>query len=471
MEKPKLTSKHINFYALSQGSLTMASAGTMQYVMMFCTDYLGISAAAYGTAMGLAKTFDFIVCIVAGPIIEKSNMKWGKYLSWTRILTATLFFGNIIQMLDTTAFISNPTIRLIIVCGGYMMFHGSMNFNATVRGTLVTKLAGSDMNARRQLTTRQSQVGAGVSIISSMITLPAIQLVEKLTGSPSLGYFVVALVFTCGFLFCNVTFIKLATPFDPPAPTAAAKKTATLGEMVQSIVTNKQMLVLVLTYSIFTIGSQFYSGTTTYYFKVTGNFGFMTVALTARSICAFLASLSVPAIGKKIGKKGALVAARFGWAVGGLFIYLFALKGDGTANVIAMTIGMCFIQASTYLYMSFGVNYWLDCGEYGYYTTGKDFRGIASAVMNWPTKIGMAIGGTLVGYLVSWAGYSVPEGSTVGQFAHMDRFMITMALIPAVLAAISGVLTMFLYKLTDDEAAQYAKANAEREAALRAEEA
>ena len=38
MEKPKLTSKHINFYALSQGSLTMASAGTTQYVMMFCTD-------------------------------------------------------------------------------------------------------------------------------------------------------------------------------------------------------------------------------------------------------------------------------------------------------------------------------------------------------------------------------------------------------------------------------------------------
>ncbi|MBE6038617.1 MAG: hypothetical protein E7218_05360 [Anaerofustis stercorihominis] len=471
MERPQLTSKHINFYALSNGTLTMAFTGTTQYLMMFCTDYLGISAAAYGTAMGIAKTFDFFVCIAAGPIIEKSNMKWGKYLSWTRLLTATLFFGNVIQMFNTSAFIDNPTVKLVIVCIGYMMFHGSMNFNATVRGALVAKLAGADMNARRQLTTRQAQVGAAVSIIASAITLPAIQLVQNVTGNAALGYTLVTLVFSCVFVVCNVIFIKLATPFDPPAPATAAKKTATIGEMAQAIITNKQMLILVITYTFFTIGSQFYAGTTAYYFRVTGNFSFMTVALTSRSICAFLASMSVPAIGKKIGKKGALVLGRFGWAVGGLFIYFFALKGDGSANLIAMTIGMCFIQASTYLYMSFGVNYWLDCGEYGYYTTGKDFRGIAAAVMNWPTKIGMAVGGTLVGYLVAWSGYVAPVGEKLGYFEHMDRFMITMALIPAVMSAISGVLTLVLYKLTDEEAAMYAKANAEREAALRNAEA
>ena len=464
MEKPKLTSGTINLYALSNGTLTMAFTVVTQYLMIFCTDYLGISAAAYGTAMGIAKTFDFFVCLVAGPIIEKSNMKWGKYLSWTRILTATLFFGNIIQMLDTSAFTDNATVKLVIVCIGYMMFHGSMNFNATVRGTLVAKLAGANMEDRRKLTTRQSQVGAAVTIISSMITLPAINLVTKITGSETLGYTLVVVIFSCVFLVCNVLFIKAATPFDPPTDKNAAKKTATVKEIVESIVSNKQMLVLVLVYTIHGIGGQFYAGTTAYFFRATGNFQFMTVALTTRSIVAFVASLFVPSIGKKLGKKNALVVSRYAYAVGALIIYFFAYR-NGEANVWIMTFGMCFIQAGTYLFMSFGVNYWLDCGEYGYYTTGKDMRGIASAVMNIPTKIGMAVGGTLVGYLVAWSGYTIPAGQTVGYFEHMDRFMMTLALFPAITAIVSGVLTQILYKLTDEQAAMYAKANAEREAA------
>ena len=141
-----------------------------------------------------AKTVDFLVGLVAGIIIEKSRLKH-KYLSWIRLLTVTLFFGNIVQVLDTTAFISSPTVRLTIVCVFYAMFHCSMNFNATARATMIAKMAGADMEGRKMITARQAQVGAAASIVSSAVTLPAIHLVEKLTGSPSLGYFVVALIF------------------------------------------------------------------------------------------------------------------------------------------------------------------------------------------------------------------------------------------------------------------------------------
>ncbi|MBE6038052.1 MAG: hypothetical protein E7218_02455 [Anaerofustis stercorihominis] len=466
--KPKLTSLHVNTYALSNGLLTMASTAPMTYIMMFCTDYLGISPVAYGTAMGIAKTFDFFVCILAGPIIEKSNMKHGKYISWVRILTCTLFFGNIIQLMDTSAFISNPTIKLIIVCIGYCLFHGSMNFNATVRGSLVRKLAGANMEDRRRLTTRQSQVGAAVSIIASAITLPCISFVEGLTGSPTLGYFLVTLAFSLCFLACNIFFIKLASPFDPPAPQTAAKQSASLKDMIEAIVTNKQMFILVLTYTLFNVGSQISAGVTTYFFRVTGTFSKYTIAITTRSIVAFIASMVIPPIGKKIGKKNSLVLGRFLWSAGALFIYIFALRKDGSANLVLMTIGMCMLRAATYTYMPFGVNYWLDCAEYGYYTTGKDMRGFAAAIMNIPTKIGMAIGGTAVGYLVAWAGYVPPVGDKLGYFEHMNRYMMVIGLIPAVIGVAAGILTMFFYKLTDEEAAMYAKANAEKDSVIEA---
>ncbi|MDY5100218.1 MAG: MFS transporter, partial [Oscillospiraceae bacterium] len=118
--KPKLTNGIINSYALANGLNTMAFTVPTLFLTMFMTDYLGISPVALGTGMLIAKSVDFIVSIVAGIIIEKTNMKHGKYLSWIRLLTITLFFGNIIQMLDTSAFVSNTTVRLVIVMIGYM---------------------------------------------------------------------------------------------------------------------------------------------------------------------------------------------------------------------------------------------------------------------------------------------------------------------------------------------------------------
>lgn len=467
MDKPKLTNFHINSYALANALNSMAFTVPVVYLTMFMTDYLGISGVAIGTGMLIAKIVDFIVGIVAGVIVEKANMKHGKYLSWLRIATVTLFFGNIVQMLDTSSFIASPNMRLVVVCIFYMMFHCTMNFFATCRAAMIPKMAGPDMEARKKLTARQTQFGAAAAIIGSAVTLPAIQLVEKITGSPSIGYFVVALVFSAAFAVSNIVFVRSAKDFDPPMQETTKKKTATIAQMFSSVVTNKQMLIMFTGFTIFTIGSQIYAGITAYFFRVTGTFTFFTVALTIRSFCALGASMAGPSIGRKLGKKGALVCGWAVYALGSLIIWAFALNSAGEANMVAMIVGMCLCEAARYLYMVFMANYYLDCGEYGYYTTGIDNRTMAVTVMNWPTKIGFALGGSLVGFSIAWAGYVAPVGTAAPYFQYMDRFMMALGLIPAIFAIVGTVLVAVLYKLTDKEAARYAQANAEREAAAK----
>ena len=468
-EKPKVSNTLVNFYALANGMNTIAFGVPTLYLTMFMTDYLGISPVAIGTGMLIAKTIDFIVSLISAIVIEKAHLKHGKFVSWIRIATVTCFFGNIVQMLDTTAFIHSPTLRLIIVMVFYIMFHSTMNFYATSRASLIPKLAGADMTARVRLTARQSQVGAAVSIISSAITLPLVQLIERITGSPSAGYFIAALIFSTLFAICNSIFAKLAAPFDPPGETGPARARPTIGQMVSSVVTNKQMLLLFVAFTITGIGNQLVAGITTYFFRVTGNFSKYTYVLTARSITALVFSMFAPAIGKKLGKKNALIAA---WSLNiviNLCAWLFAYR-NGEANIIIMAIVMCLRQGTLYLYMVFTANYWLDCGEYGYYTTGVDNRTMATAVMNWPTKISMALGGSLAAYALAWIGYNPPSGAPgdLGSFDHMERYMTCIGLIPAVCIAISVVLVVLFYKLTDEQAAMYAKANVEREEAAKA---
>ena len=463
--KPALTNTLINTFALSNGLNTMAQNIPQLFLAMFMTDYLGIDPIAMGTGMLIARTFDFLVGLVAGIIIEKSHFRRGKYLGWIRLLTVTLFFGNVIQMLDTTAFVHNATIRLIIVMIGYMTFHPSMNFYSASRGSMIPRLAGADMDLRRKITVRQSQFGAAVAIIGSAITLPLVKLMGRLAGRESIGYFLAALLFSGAFAVMNLVFCRMASPFDPPASANdPVKKSPSVGEMIRSVVTNRQMLTLFIFFTAFTIGNQIFTGTTTYFFKVTGNYGSYTTWLTARSVCAFLATLIAPSIGRKLGKKRALVTS---WTIVAIvsFVIKFYAFRNGQANVTLMGVCMCLKNAALYLYMSFMVNYYLDCGEYGYYTTGVDNRTMAVTVMNWPTKIGFAFGGSLVGYSIAWAGYQAPVGEGVGTFASMERFMTVIGLIPGVMALIGAIGIALFFKLTDEQAAMYAKANLAREQA------
>ena len=470
MEKPKVTNTLVTTYALGQATNTMAFQVPTLFLSMFMTDYLGISPVAMANGMLIARFVDFFVSIIAGMVIEKVHMKHGKYLSWIRLLTATLFFGNIVQMLDTTGFVKNATARLVIVMIFYMMFHCSMNFNATSRAAILPKFCGADMELRKKFTARQTQLGALVSIFGSAIIVPLVNFMGKVTGQESIGYFIGALIFSALFVVFNLWFCKLAAPFDPPEDAAtAARRTPTIGQMVESLVTNPQMLILFGCFTMFTMGNQLYAGVTTYFFRVTGNFDRYSIALTARAICAFLASMVAPPLARKLGKKAALVV---GWglvAVTGLIIKFFCFR-NGVANITLMTICMCLWQAALYLYMGFMAVLYLDCGEYGYYKSGIDNRTMAVTVMNWPTKIGFMLGGSMVGWMIAWAGYQTPSGGNMGSFDYMDRFMTTMGLVPAIMAGIAAVCIFLFYKLDDKTAAEYAKANVEREAAEKAAE-
>ncbi len=468
-ETKKPSNTLINSYALSNGLNTMAQNIPQLYLAMFMTDYLGISPIAMGTGMLVARIFDFLVGLIAGIVIEQTNMKRGKYLGWIRLLTATLFFGNVIQMLDTTAFIHNATMRLVIVMLGYMTFHPSMNFYSAARASLIPRLAGADQDQRRRLTLRQSQFGAAISIIGSAVTLPLVNFIGRMTGKESMGYFLAALLFSSIFAVMNLSFCKMAEPYDPPTDgKASGAKKPSVKEMIASVYTNKQMLALFICFTINAIGNQLYTGVTTYFFRVTGNYARYSFWLTARSTCGFLASLAVPAIGRKLGKKRALLA---GWllnALMGFSIKFLAFRG-GQANIVVMGVCTCMKSVAMYLYSACNAIYWLDCGEYGYYTTGVDNRTMAVTVMNWPTKIGFAFGGSLVGYAIAWAGYQAPSGGNMGSFASMDRFMSVIGLIPGILTIVASIGIFLFFRLTDEQAAEYARANLEREQAAKEE--
>ena len=474
MERPTTLPKGmVTSYALINALNTMASTVPTLFLSMFMTDYLGIDPVAMGVGLLVAKTLDIIISLFAGAVVEKVHFKHGKYLSWFRLLTVTLFFGNIMQMFDYTIVIGSPSVRLFFCMLFYVMFHGSMNFNSIVRAGMIPRLAGGDMELRKTLTARQGQLVALWNIFSSAVTLPLVEWIQKISGSATMGYFVAAFIFSTCFVVSNLSFCKKATPYDPPETAeeraANAKTSPSLKEIFTSVVTNKQMLVLFFAVTFTQLGTQIYMGVLTYFFTVTDNYSFYTVALTARAVVAFAASMAAPVLGRRFGKKSSIITGYALSAFAGILIWLFAIRSDGTAALGVMVVAMCLKQSADYFYKVYQANYWLDCGEYGYYTTGIDNRTMAVTVMSWPTKLSLALGSSIAAFSLAFCGYVAPVNGSLPTFTHMDRFLAVIGLVPSIIMLIGVIVIALFYKLNDAEAAEYARLNIEREQAAQRE--
>ena len=105
------------------------------------------------------------------------------------------------------------------------------------------------------------------------------------------------------------------------------------------------------------------------------------------------------------------------------------------------------------------MNYYLDCGEYYLWKTGKDTRAVAAGLASPPMKIGMALGGSIGLYLLGATGYVAGFTPTA---AWVSEFMDVTFLIPACVYLAAAIILGFGYKIKDADAARYAQENHER---------
>ena len=293
-------------------------------------------------------------------------------------------------------------------------------------------------------------------LITCAATIPLVTVLAPIVG-PAHAYLVVAVVFAIPYIFGCQMVSNLCKDCDPSGKRGdkgLPMSTVTLKDMVQSVVQNKQLLVVFLSLTIYYIGLYTIQGLATYYFMyIVGDYMKMSVSSTVVMIAGFLASLVMPKLGGKLGKKRAFVAALVIYAAAYALVYPFG------GNWILYTVFGAIGGAAVYLFTTFGVNYFVDCGEYHLYKTGKDTRVIAITMYSVPMKIGMMLGGAVATYGLAAIGYYA--GIAVDPIFQRN-FMLLLAIIPAALVLVGALIMQVGYKITDADAAKYAAENAKR---------
>lgn len=454
----KATNKEIYSYALHAFGQTFAIMMGLTYFTIFLTDNLGISAAITGTVLLVARIVDFFIGLSAGGFIQAEAAKGKYYSAFINVGRFLVVISAILMFVNTSSF--PMIVRMVVAFAGYLILNGAMNFLAPSGMGSISEICGTDMESRKTMSIRGAQAGIIGQFLVSLLTLNLINLFVPTFGKTN-SYTVAAIIFAVPMLFTSGAYLKCLKPHEAQKKEAAKSgPKVTLGDMIKSMGQNSQIAAYVIAASVATIGTTVLSTVMPYYFRyVIKNFTIMSFVSAGAVVLGFLASLVAPFILKLVGKKWIYCLGNTIVAIG-LVICFFA-----KSSLIIFIIGYGLNIIGRYFYFGFVANIVQDAGEYGYWKSGKDNRAISFGLSNLPAKIGFLAGGAIGTYGLAVTGYVA--GMTVTA-EWTSKFMVLLGIVPAAIVALAVVIFAFTYKISDADAAKYAKENSDRTRAAQA---
>ena len=452
------------FYKLSWAQRIGFGAGDMAqnliyqtisiWLLFFYTNVFGLDPGAAALMFLIVRLVDVLWDPIVGTIVDKGNPKWGKYRSW-------LVLGGI------------PLVGLAILCF-YNGFSGSLVYayityvGMSMCYTLVNVPYGAlnasltrDTNEITILTsTRMFMANLGALCVKSLpliIALFAPKVLNPETGKMTAVYntpdaahawFITMTIFAlAGLALLIFCFFQCKERVVMDEKESANVK---VSDLWMEFGRNKPLRVVAF-FFIPAFAMMSVSNAADAYF-MTFNVGatplLTTLFMWLGTIPAFIFMPLVPAIKRKIGKKGMFYLFLGVAIVGMILMYTFVSIPATKSNFVLLCIAQ-FVK-STGIITATGYMWALvpEVIAYGEYTTGKRIAGIVNALTGIFFKAGMALGGVVPGLVLAWVGFNA-DATTQTPLA-LQGILWLVCVIPAILLLLA-IWIISKYELSDEK--------------------
>ncbi|SFC36419.1 melibiose permease [Butyrivibrio sp. YAB3001] len=266
-QKMKLSGAAKASYGLGAVGKDMVYMLSASYVLYYFQDILGVSAAAMGVILMVARVFDAFNDPIMGAVVAKTKTRWGKFRPWLLIGTVTnaiilyLMFSAP-PALDASGMVAYAAVTYILWGVTYTMMdipYWSMIPAFTEGG-----------KEREGLTTlARSCAGVGSAVIT-IITVKSVSALGHMFGGTGISdreverigfsYFAIAIaiLFVLFTIICCIN-VKEKSTVD--------MKTATVGEMFKALISNDQAMAVVVAIVIVNCSIYITSNLVIYFFK------------------------------------------------------------------------------------------------------------------------------------------------------------------------------------------------------------
>lgn len=455
MNKP-LKKSAINLYGLpSFGFQTMVNIEVM-FFAAFLTDFAKIPLALVSTILLATSIVDIVAVPTSGVILEKSNMKWGKYRSWLLVgpPIAALFY-----ILQFSQIGGTSEINAIIIFLGFAISHLVWNTFYAAHISMNNALT-TVREERISMASNRGMFNAAGALVFSYFGVQAITAIGTGVGNPVLGYTYMAAITGLIMIACNIIYYVITKDYAQNGSEAQAGKPAekmSVGEMLKQIVVNPPLMGLMLVELGRYLGRFVIFGMAFYYFKyVINDLPGLALFMTGLTIVNFFSAMIASPIAKRLGEKNTYMIALSLLIIGLLIVWFMPL--EATAFKIIM-----FVAYIGYgLPDSLGVAMYSATVDYGDWKTGKNARGFIMSLISMPIKVSIFIRSVIISAVLASVGYVADMAVTPELIQGIKNGF---ALYPAIIMIIGMVMMFGLYTLTPKRMEEINKELAERKLA------
>ena len=414
----------------------------------FLTDFAKIPLAITSTLLLATSIVDILWVPTAGVILEKSNMRWGKYRSWLLVgpPVAAIFY-----VLQFSQIGGSATISAIIIFVGFTVSHLVWNTFYAAHISMNNALT-TIREERISMASNRGMFNALGALAFSYFGVKAIAAIGTGVGNPVLGYTIMAGITGCIMIACNLVYFGVTKEYanrgNEPVGGKPADKMS-VGEMLKQIVVNPPLLGLMIVELGRYLGRFVIFGMAFYYFKyIINDLPGLALFMTGLTVVNFFAAMLAAPVAKKLGEKNAYVIA-LGILIIGLLVVWF-LPLEATPFKIIM-----FVAYIGYgLPDSLGVAMYSATVDYGEWKTGKNARGFIMSLISFPIKISVFIRSVIIAAVLASVNY-VADMAVTPQL--IQAIKNGFALYPAIIMIIGMVLMFGLYSLTPKKMEEISK--------------
>jgi len=429
----QLTMKDKIGYGLGDTACGFVWQATMFLLAYFYTDVFGLSAGIMGTLFLVSRVLDAVTDPLMGLLVDRTRTRHGQFRPF--LLWGAIPFGIVCMLTFYTPDFSAQG-KIIYACATYILLTLVYTF-VNVPYCAMPGVITADPKERHALQSWRFFLAAAGSLAISGIALPLVSIIGK--GDEQVGYFgAMCVLGLTGVVLLYVCFFTTKERY-----TFEVQPGSTVAKDLRLLLGNGQWRIMCAFKMMATCSNVVRGGATLYFVKYVMDHPEMaTQFLLYGSLATMFGSLCSSRL---LGRFDRVTA--FKWIIVAyslISLLIFFTPAEHIALIFALNILFLFVFNTTTPLQ------WLmasDVVDYEESRSGRRLDGLVFSTYLFSLKIGLAIGGAVVGWILAWVNYSA--SSSVQPVEVLTTIKILFCVVPVVLYAGMFIMLSF-YKLTDD---------------------
>ncbi len=355
----------------------------LQFLMIFYTDVVGISAAAVGTLFLVARIWDAVNDPIMGILVDKISFKSGKFKPWISIAIFILPLATIFLFLDVS---HTPEMKLVYAYTTYIVW-GMLYTISDIPIFALATVMSDDIDERTRIISI-GRLAAGIGAVFGVVIISPL--------ANALGWSL-AMTGVAGLTFLLMLPVKYKA-MERVIYQRTRKQPFV--KLIQSILGNKYLLVF---YGVVILANltNTSSATVVYFVKYNlGNENLIAVLSLAAASSAIILPFFLPKWIHAVGKRHVFMSSMFISIASSLAFYAI---GYSNVVVVFVFVALKYIALNIPIVMM-GL-FTADCLEYDYYHSGSRNEGIVFSAQTFAIKMTLALQGIMGAFALSRAHY------------------------------------------------------------------